>query len=339
MMSTQKEIAKQAGVSFSTVSRALRGSESISAETRKRVVEIAERLNYLPDKAAQMLVDRKRNRAPASTLIGVVYGTGVALNDCYFSTVIKSIVDEASLDGFSTFVSSITGGYDGLVSFARRLRDYHTAGLVLVGNMDEKSIAAIRGYSPNSVIVDKPMPELTSVYNDNERGAHEAVSFLTRSGCRRIAFIRGPAGHYFTRATQNGYDRALAEAGIEVDGSLCAEGEFHVRSGYEAMRAVLARAGRPDAVFSNDEMAIGALRALKEAGHRVPDEVMVIGFDNIALAELVDPRLSTVKVDFEYMARTAVRKLIETSRSDRIVPVDIVIPVELTLRETTRGGT
>jgi DNA-binding LacI/PurR family transcriptional regulator len=338
-MGSLREIAQEAGVSLSTVSRALRGSEAISEQTRKRVVEIAERINYLPNKAAQMLVDRKSGRPAVSTLIGVVYGAEIAPNDYYFSTVIKSIVDEAALDGFSTFISPVAGGYDGLMSFAKRLRSLHTTGLVLVGNIAEQSVAALRSWSPNIVVVDKPSTDLTCVYNDNERGAFEAVSCLTRAGCRRIAFIRGTAGHYFTQATQRGYERALREAGIALDESLCAEGEFHVSSGYEAMRKIMARAGRPEAVFSNDEMAVGALRALKQEGVRVPEDAMVFGFDNLALAEIVDPPLSTVKVDFEYMARTAVRKVIENSRSEKIVPVDIVIPVELVMRETTRRNT
>ena len=335
-MSTLKEIAKRARVSYSTVSRALNGNESISVETRQRIVKIAEKMNYLPNKAAQMLVDRKRSRPAVSTLIGVVYSAGLPLNDYYFSMVIKSIVDEASLDGFSTFISPVAAGYDGIMGLARRLREHFMTGLILVGNIDEKTIPAIREYCPNSVIVDKPMADLASVYNDNEGGAFEAVSYLIRAGCRRIALIRGQAGHYFTRATQKGYRRALAEAGIPYDEDLCAQGEFHVQSGFDAMQELLSRGVRPDGVFSNDEMAVGAVRALRTAGIDVPRQVMVFGFDNLALAELVEPPLSTVKVNYEYMARTAVRKVIENSRTGKIVPVEIIIPVELVIRESTR---
>jgi LacI family transcriptional regulator len=134
---------------------------------------------------------------------------------------------------------------------------------------------------------------------------------------------------------QSGYRRALADAGIPFDPSLCVEGEFHIASGYSAMKTLLARGAAPDGVFTNDEMAVGAMKALREAGCAVPDDVAMFGFDNITLSEIVEPSLSTVKVEYEFMARTAVRKLIENIGRERLVPVNVTIPVELMIREST----
>lgn len=334
-MSTLIEIARQAGVSYSTVSRAFHGSSSISPETRKKILKIAERLNYFPNKSAKMLADRERSGSTPS-LIGVVYGAGIALNDYYFSTVIQTIVDQAALAGYSTSISPVEEGYDRAIGLTRRLREHRLLGLILIGDIDEKLITVIRGYCQNSVIVDKPSHDLTSVYNDNERGAFEAVTYLLRCGCRRVALIHGPPRNYFTHAIHKGYRRALTAAGVPHEDSLQIQAGLGVHGGYEAMQKLLARGAPIDGVFSNDEMSIGALRALRATGYRVPEQVMLFGFDNLAISELVEPPLSTVKVNYQYMARTAVRKVIENGLGKKIVPVEIIIPVELVIRESTR---
>ncbi len=324
-----------AGVSCSTVSRALKGNETISPGTRERVKKIAKRLRYLPNQAAQMLIERKRGLHRDAALISIVYESGISLNDNYFSMLIKSIVDESSRDGFATAIYALVNTYDGVLSLSRLLKSRFTAGLILVGNIDDRLIPLLAGNCPNIVVVDKPSRSFTSVTNDNERGAYEAVSYLLHTGARRVGLIHGTANHYFTLPMQSGYRRALEDAGIPFDPNLCVEGEFHIASGYSAMKTLLQGGTPPDAVFSNDEMAVGAMKALKEAGCSVPGEVAVFGFDNIVLSEIVEPRLSTVKVEYEFMARTAVRKLIENIERDSLVPVNVKIPVELIIREST----
>jgi LacI family transcriptional regulator len=332
---TIRDIARQAAVSCSTVSRALKGNETISAATRERIRKIAKKLDYLPNQAAQMLIERKRGAHMDAALISIIYESGISLNDNYFSMLIKSIVDESSRDGFATAIYALVNTYDGVLSLSRLLKSRFTAGFVLVGNIDDRLIPLLAKNCPNIVVVDKPSRSFTSVTNDNERGAYEAVSYLLRSGARRVGLIHGAANHYFTLPMQSGYRRALADAGIPFDPLLCVEGEFHIASGYSAMKTLLTRRASPDGIFSNDEMAVGAMKALKEAGRSIPGDVTVFGFDNIVLSEIVEPSLSTVKVEYEFMARTAVRKLIENGGKDRLVPVNVTIPVRLIIREST----
>jgi DNA-binding LacI/PurR family transcriptional regulator len=215
------------------------------------------------------------------------------------------------------------------------LKSRFTAGFILIGNIDDRLIPLLAKNCPNIVVVDKPSSSFASVTNDNEGGAYEAVSYLLASGARRVGLIHGTANHYFTLAMQAGYHRALAESGIPYDASLSVAGEFHIASGYSAMKSLLARGRCPDGVFSNDEMAVGAMRAIKEAGRAIPAEVAVFGFDNLVLSEIVEPHLSTVKVDYELMARTAVRILIDNLSKGDFIPQSVTIPVELRIRETT----
>jgi DNA-binding LacI/PurR family transcriptional regulator len=282
-----------------------------------------------------MLIERRRGGHRDAALISIIYESGISLNDNYFSMLIKSIVDESSRDGFATAIYALENTYDGVLSLSRLLKSRFTAGFILVGNIDDRLIPLLARNCPNIVVVDKPSRSFTSVTNDNERGAYEAVSYLIRSGARRVGLIHGTANHYFTLPMQSGYRRALADAGIPFDPSLCVEGEFHIASGYSAMKTLLARGAAPDGVFTNDEMAVGAMKALREAGCAVPDDVAMFGFDNITLSEIVEPSLSTVKVEYEFMARTAVRKLIENIGRERLVPVNVTIPVELMIREST----
>lgn len=337
-MSTIRDIARKARVSPSTVSRALKGSDTISVETRRKIKKIAQDLSYVPNRAAQILIGQKRPSHKDPAFLSIVYESEITLNDSYFSTLIKGMVDEASRDGFATAIFSLENTYDAILNLARPLRDMFTAGLILVGNIEERRIPLLLKHCPNIVIVDKPSRLVTSVINDNERGAYDAVSYLIRTGVKRIALIHGPQNHYFTLPMQAGYRRALAEAGIPFDPSLWFEGGFHIESGYVGMKRLLKRNPVPEGVFSNDEMAVGAMKALKEEGYSVPGDIAVFGFDNINISTIVEPSLSTVKVEYEFMSRTAVRKAIENSAKGKIVPVNITIPVELIIRESTRRG-
>lgn len=333
-MSTIKDIAGKAGVSLSTVSRALSGSRSIGAETRERVLKIAQELHYLPNQAARMLVSRAHSSQQGS--VAIVYESAIPLNDAYFSTLIRSIVEEASGDGFSTSMTALGADYDSVLKLSGSFRAIGTAGLIVVGNASAAVLRLLGKNCRNCVVVDKPAGSVTSVYNDNARGAYRVVSHLIATGCLRVALISGPPEHYFSRSLLTGYRTALRRHGIGFDAGLVAEGEFHIQSGYDATLRLLGRGDPPDAIFSNDEMAFGAMRAIKERGLRIPEDVSVFGFDNLPLSRQTEPPLSTVRVAYEHMARTAVRQIIENSRRAEITPVRIVLPVQLLLRGSTR---
>ena len=165
-------------MSCSTVSRALKGNTAISAATRLKIMRIARKLHYLPNQAAQMLIERRHGVHRDATLISIIYESGISLNDNYFSMLIKSIVDESSRDGFATAVYALVSTYDGVLNLSRLLKSRFTAGLILIGNIDDRLIPMLARNCPNIVVVDKPSRSYTSVTNDNEGGACEAVSYL-----------------------------------------------------------------------------------------------------------------------------------------------------------------
>ena len=322
-----KTIAQQAEVSPSTVSRALRSGANVHRETRSKILRIAEEVGYVPNRAAQILVGGRR---PVGTsLIGILYDVTITMSDHYFSRVIRSIVAEANESGLVTTISSISDHYDSITAYARQLKERQTAGLILVGNIDDRTIEVFHEHTPNMVIVDKPTRLVTSVCNDNEWGAYQATSYLARKGFRRIALLESYPNHYFTESVRAGYVRALGDAQLPYDPEICVDGEYHLSNGYEPMKRLLALPEPPEAVFANDEMGVGALKAIREAGLGVPEDVSVFGFDNLALAEHVHPPLSTVGVKYGHMAKTAVRVILDNLEQDDIIPLQITIPVEL----------
>ena len=177
---------------------------------------------------------------------------------------------------------------------------------------------------------------VTSIYNDNEDGALQVTRHLLATGCRCIGLIHGTRGHYFTESIIKGYTRALGDAGSVLDPMLLTEGDFHLQGGYHAMVSLLDRKPDIDAVFTNDEMAVGALRAIKERGRKVPEDIAIFGFDNLRISQQTEPRLSTVSVNYEQMAKMAVRRIIDSGADESITPVRIIVPVQLIVRESTR---
>lgn len=329
-----KTIAERAKVSVSTVSRALRANTSVNTETRARVLKIAEDLGYVPNVAAQMLVTGKI--ATDISLIGIVYDAKTSMSDHYFSRIIRNIVEEAADNGLVTTISSISEHYDSILSFVNQLKENYTAGLILTGDIEDDTIKLFREHVPNIVIVDKPSRLVTSVCNDNEYGAFMATSHLIQCGFKRIALLESYPGHYFTASVRAGYQRALHTSGLPFLPELCVDGEYHKSDGYRPTQRLLESTPRPDAIFANDEMIIGALRAITERGLGVPDDISLFGFDDLTLGLRVHPNLSTVGVNYQHLARTAIRKILENAEEDTIVPVEIIVPVVLIHRDSVR---
>ncbi|MFP4385096.1 MAG: LacI family DNA-binding transcriptional regulator [Spirochaetia bacterium] len=148
--------------------------------------------------------------------------------------------------------------------------------------------------------------------------------------------FHGPESHYFTKAITTGYRRALSEHGIPFDESLYVDGEYHITNGYEPAKRLIESGVRFDGIVSNDEMTSGAMKALKEKGLKIPDDVSLFGFDNLIISNHTDPLLSTVDVSYEYMGRIAVRKSIENISIRESLPVQIILPVSLIPRKTVR---
>ncbi|QXD15144.1 LacI family transcriptional regulator [Rhodocaloribacter litoris] len=332
MSVTIKDVAREAGVAVSTVSRMLNNSGPVSPEARQRIEAAARRLGYVPNATARSLITSK------------THTLGILLPDLFgefYSEVLRGLDQTARQHAYHILVSSshnerrdieaallaMNGRVDGLVVMApavdrRALRDNLPARLPVVllnCHVDASGFDTIR--------------------LDNEGGARALVEHLIAHGHRHIAMITGGAGNIDAEERLGGYRAALEAAGLPVDPGLIVEGDFTQAAGYRAMQALLARTPRPTALFAaNDAMAIGAMGALREAGLRVPEDVAVGGFDDIPMAPYLNPPLTSVHVPISELGALAMQRLIDRIENEHPPePREEVIPTRLVVRASSGG--
>jgi LacI family transcriptional regulator len=325
-VATIKDVAREANVSIATVSRVFNDSGPVSEATRLRIREVAARLRYSPHGVARSLITAK-----TSTI-------GVLLPDLYgefFSEVIRGMDQAAQPAGYHLLVSSSHDAKDEIESALRAMRGRVDGLVVMSPHLDAPSLVA--NVPPTHPIVLLNCAVTGDGYDaltiENQRGAHAMVQHLLGLGHRAIAIITGADGNYDAAERLEGYRRAMREAGIAVPGEWEIPGDFTEASGFRAIATLLAMPDRPSAVFAaNDAMAIGALSALRDASVSVPDEIAVVGFDDIPLARYMSPPLSSVHVDIAALGTRAVETLVhaidrknEHSRRHQRLPTTLVI--------------
>lgn len=329
---TSFDIAQIAGVSQPTVSRALRGSPSISEETRKRIAAIAHQLNYKVDKNASSL------RSQRSNTLALLFFEDPTPDDSHINPFFLSMIGSITR-------ACAKRGFDLLISFQQFSNDWHTEyedsnkadGIILLGYGDYE---AYRGRLEQLVQQgthfvlwgsSKDGQPGVTVGCDNRQGGHDAAMHLFGQGRRRLAFIGNATSHYpefFSR--WRGYAEAHAARGLACDPALQADALNLEEDGYAAMRTVLSRDVPFDALLcASDTIAIGALRALHDAGLRVPEDVAIVGFDDIPAARLASPPLSSVVQDQslagDVLVETLVRQIDGEPASDTVLPVRLVV--------------
>jgi LacI family transcriptional regulator len=333
MSVTIKDVARLAGVSVATVSRVLNASAPVQADTRARVLQVARELRFTPNGAARTL---SRRRAGA---------LGVILPDLYgefFSELLRGIDQEAQRAGHSLLVSSSHHDSHGVAAAVRAMRG-RVDGLLIMA--PEVSAAALEEALPDglAMVLLNPTPGagIDSITVDNAGGARLVVEHLVALGHRHIAFITGPTRNADAQARLHGYRAAMSDAGVPVTRSLEARGAFTEQSGWQAARRILAQSGeRATAIFAaNDASAVGALAALRESGMSVPDDISVVGFDDIPIARYATPPLTTVRVAIDVLgARAASLLLSGLTGPARRFPRDAraeIVPAELVTRNSS----
>ena len=330
MSVTIRDVAAEASVSATTVSRVFNHDHLVNPETRKRVLRAARRMGYTPNATAQSL-SSGRTRS-----IGVILP---APHGEFFSELIRGL-DEAvqEADHYLLIASShynqkegtsalhsLVGRVDGLVIMTPRVESG-----ALTANVDLDLPTVFINTERGEARAD-----LFSL--ENRRGAKLAVTHLIERGRQRIGVITGPLGSRDVEGRMEGYREALREHGLP--GGPVVEGTFTQDSGYEAGKKIAALDERPDAVFAcNDYMAIGAMAALQEQGIRVPEEVALAGFDDIASARYASPSLTTVRVPIYEIGRQAGARLIERVQADASPePEEVTLPHDLKVRASTGG--
>jgi DNA-binding LacI/PurR family transcriptional regulator len=306
---TIKDVAARAGVSRQTVSRVINKKGEITAETRARVLAAIDELGYRPSAAARSMV------AGSTCTLGCISPN---LVDYTFANIIQSAQAEARRQGYFILTGSapseadvellleemLNRQVDGLLVINPHADDRYRYFLPLV----ETGVAVV--YLNNTPQQDEPV---SSVRCDDHEGGYLATRYLIDLGHTTIATLAGPNNEECTIDRLAGYRQALSEAGLTFEPALMAGGDWSAPSGYRTTQQWLAMGRSFTAIFAqNDRMAVGAIRALREAGRLVPDDVSVIGFDDIPLASYFDPPLTTLRQPLEGSGRQAARLLIET---------------------------
>lgn len=323
------DVARVAGVSHQTVSRVLNDSTAVRPETRERVLAAIAELGYRPNVAARALVTRSSRTfgvvtfgaelyGPSSTLMGVENAARAA--GYYVSLANMNVVDVASVR--SAIDHFVQQGVDGLVVVTTSIEGDETFESL---DLDMPIVVVGAGRTPRANEI--------SVAVDQELGARLAVRHLIELGHREILHVSGPEDSFDARARVVGYRAEMQEAGLEP--LAVVEGDWSAERGYEAGQRLCAAGQLPTAIFAgNDPMALGLIYALTEAGHDVPTDVSVVGFDDVPGAEFYRPPLTTLRQNFEELGRRCIEALLEAIRnSDK--PQQQPTQPELVVRRST----
>lgn len=330
---TIEDVARIAQVSIATVSRCLHRPEVVSAQTRDRVMAAVAQTGYTLNTAAQGLRQRRSN-----TVLVVVPDIG----NTFFSEVLSGIEAAARAAGLTMLIGDTGFARDREAALVRYLVNGRADGaLLLVEPLEDwfdRRAANARGVPPVVMISEPgPQPGALSVSIDNEGAACAATRHLIAAGHRRIAHLAGPGNTGLTALRQRGYARALAEAGLAAEPSLVLPGDFTLASGRAAFARFAALDPRPTALFcANDETAMGFIAAAHRAGVRVPQDVSVVGFDDIHFAQGFIPALTTIRQPRAEMGAAAMRLLLDILAGE--APASVRLPWEMVVRESTRSA-
>lgn len=327
MTATIKDVARAAGVSVASVSRALNGHDSVTDETRARILKAANDLRYVPHAGARSLITRRTDTV------------GVLLPDLhgeFFSELIRGMDIAARVSGRHLLISSSHGSASEAAQAILTLQGRVDGLLVMSPHADTRMLAANLPEALPIVLMNTRIASgsYAALSVDNYGGAAAMMRYLVDGGYRRIAFIGGPAQNFDADERLRGYRDALAaEHAVET----ILPGDFSEASGYKAGLELCARRDRPDAIFAaNDMMALGCLFALTEHGLRVPDDIALAGFDDVPIARFASPPLTTVRVRIVDLGRRAFERLVaEIDGNADGARINEQLACELVVRQST----
>ncbi|MCM1066245.1 MAG: LacI family transcriptional regulator [Muribaculaceae bacterium] len=331
---TIKDIARELGISTSTVSRALSDAWDVKKDTRDKVLAAAKRLNYRPNPNARNLQNKQTG------IIGIIIPEFVT---SFFPNVVLGIQEELALENYHIIISQSSESRERELENLRMLEEYMVDGIIMSvtnegGNEEEYKRVIERGTPmvffnrcPATIKVSKVL------INDADM-AEKAVDHLIATGRRRIIHLGGPSKLNISAMRAEGFSRSLRKAGLEPEGQVYTAGIF-IKDGQQAMQEII-DSGRelPDAIFAfNDPVAIGAMKALKAAGKRIPDDVAIVGFSEGSMATVVEPQLTTVLQPMNEMGRCVARLLLRQIRSERpVAPQTVYLDATLNVRDSSK---
>jgi LacI family transcriptional regulator len=338
MRATIKEVASVAGVSTQTVSRVINERPDVSPETRKRVQEVIKALSYQPSALARSLISQRthtlgvvtaglRHMGPSRTLSGIIS----AAEEAGYSVLLKELPNYDTEDITPIFQAFLSRHVDGIIWAVPEVGENRKWVKSLPADIEV----------PLVYLTMEARNNLSIVTMDNYLGGRMAMSHLLEQGYRKIAHICGPLDWWESRQRMAAWKDALTEAGLESDDSHCVEGNWSSASGALAMEKLFDQYPTMDSIFvANDQMALGAMQFFAEKRLRIPEDVGMVGFDNIAESAFFSPALTTVQQDQHHVAKIAIAELIKIIESgwqelDPVTPKSIILSPTLIVRQSS----
>ncbi len=340
-MSTIRDVAKEAGVSVSTVSLVINGSQSIKLETRFRVLKAIEELHYIPNQSARALVTKKKK------VIGLINTTCSnedflytfdSVPNTYLSDMLEAIVQETNAKDYSITIDS-TGSKG--INFDKPpviMDKNRVDGIMFMsGVLTEDQVQMLLKLEIPTVVIGARSKSIDCVDTDPEKGFYLGTRHLIENGHRAIACINGPDESQSAIRKFAGYKAALKEAGIPFREVLYRTGNYSAQTGYEGIKSIWEQGVRPTALIALDCTALGATRYLYEQGLFCPKDISVVGFEDGLLPELSIPPMTSVRVHKAQLGQQACRVLFNRLKNPNAQKVQLILPPELILRASVRN--
>lgn len=331
MSVTIKDVARLAGVSKSTASRVLSDSGRYSQEAKEKVLQAAKQLNYASNAIARAMVTKRTGN------IGflIYHKHKPVLSHPFYSPILSSVVETATVNNYGILVFT---DHD-VQRCINNFREQRVDGVILASRINHDTLNRFQSAGIPVVLVNHSIDvENTSyVINDDYGGAYDAVYYLLKRGHRKIGLVCGPYEHQSYKQRYTAYKEALKNYGIAFDESLVFFTDSRIEGGKQGVRYFLEQSRLPSAIFAtNDMMAIGVIKELKANGIHVPDDVAVIGFDDIEFASLYEPALTTVKVNKKLIGELAVHQLLrQINGAPQNADIEeTILPTTLVVRES-----
>ncbi|MGG3468611.1 LacI family DNA-binding transcriptional regulator [Neobacillus pocheonensis] len=335
MAVTIKDVAKLANVAPSTVSRVIANHSRISEATKRKVKKAMEQLGYHPNENARSLASQ------STQTIGLVMPSSgdVVFQNPFFSMVLQGISEGSHKNKYAMYLTTGKSDEETFEAVIRMVQGKRVDGLILLNSkVEDKLISYLRRRDFPFVVIGKPFKdaeEITHVDNDNVRAMREATEYLIDYGHRKIAFIGGSLELMVTVDRLDGYKQALNKANIPIKNEYILHGEFLREGGQEAVSELMALEQRPTSlVVVDDLMALGVLSTLDELGVKVPEEISVVSFNNVLLAEMSKPPLTSMDINIFDLGYQATRSLIEIIENRAEPTKRIIIPHKLVERQS-----
>jgi len=332
---TIRDVAKKAGLSLSTVSLVINNRGYVSAETRESVKKVVRELSYHPTRSARGLASK------TSGNIGFILSEEhFSQAEPFYTRIFLGTEFEARDHNYYILLTTVGDQFDPDDYVPRFLLERNVDGIIIAGKVNEKLISYIDSLGLPIVLIDYEMKRAqhSAVLIDNWRGATLAVEHLLLLGHKKIAFLGGDIRHPSLTDRYEAYQNTLRHAGILLEESLevTDEEETSISGGVSAAEKLFASGAKPTAIFAaNDAMAIGCMRHLKSRGIRIPQDIAIVGFDDIDMSSHIEPHLTTVRVLKEEMGKIAVQRVVDAINSKTKIVVTTHVPVELIVREST----